>query len=69
MARDKDKGEPYASFRARVNRRLAEHDQRLTATEKELREHNRDISLLADVCIRARRRDVLAMRKRLRRVR
>lgn len=69
MARDKDKGEPYVTFRARVNRVLDEHDQRLKHTEAELREHNKDIQILADVCIRARRRDVLAMRKRLRRVR
>lgn len=62
-------GEPYPKFRARVDRKLTEHDKRLDEVDRELVEQHRDIVALTDLCLRAKRRlrsrlRVIARRKR-----
>jgi hypothetical protein len=57
-----------ARFRG-IDRRLDDHERRITATEAEQREAARDVAMLSDIVMRSRRRAGLAIRRRPRRTR
>jgi hypothetical protein len=50
---------------AKIDRKLDDHERRITSVEAELHETNLDVSLLADIVLRARKRARASLRRRI----
>lgn len=59
-------GNPIIQRLGKAEKRLNDHETRLTDVETELRIHNADIIVLADVLYRAKARDRMKLARRLR---
>ncbi len=60
-------GNPFLHRLAGIDRRLDDHERRITATEAEQREAARDVAMLSDIVLRARRRAGMSVRRPRRR--
>jgi hypothetical protein len=61
--------EPFFRWKAKVDKRLTAAEGRLDDHDEELSELTKDLSMLADLCARARQREAKRMQRRTRRSR